>query len=263
VADYKIGVAALKAGKYKEADNAFDAVLDATPRDVNVLIMSGLAKEGRNNLKGAQRAFERAVKADGKSIDAHRELALVYAKQGDAAKAKTELSAIQSRSDACGITCPDAAALKAATAAVEGALANPKPSARNETRSGLLFTDASTGDQSYFKAVSLINEGRYEDALVALNVAKNAFGPHPDVLTYMGYTYRKLAQYDQAETYYKEALKVAPDHKAATEYYGELKVERGDMAGARVLLARLETLCTFSCAEEQELRRWVDAGRRP
>ena len=36
---------------------------------------------------------------------------------------------------------------------------------------------------------------------------------------------------------------------------------RGDLAGAEALLARLEALCSFGCAEAEELRRWVSAAR--
>ena len=57
-----------------------------------------------------------------------------------------------------------------------------------------------------------------------------------DVLTYTGYTYRKLHQYDKAEAYYRQALAIAPNHVGATEYYGELMVVRGDMAGAETKL---------------------------
>ena len=260
-ADYRTGIQALKDGKYKEADRAFDYVLDVAPRDPNVLVLSGLAKAGKNDLKGAQKAYEKAVKADAKNIDAHRELGVTYAKTGQAPKADQELSALKARADACKDACPEATALKAAISAVQGAMGTPKPSAEL-ARPSLMFVDAKTGDNAYLKAVSLINEGRYQDALAELDVAKQAFGPHPDVLTYIGYTHRKMGEYDQAETFYTEALKVAPDHKAATEYYGELKVERGDLAGARKLLAKLDQICTFACPEEQELRRWIDTAEK-
>jgi hypothetical protein len=58
-------------------------------------------------------------------------------------------------------------------------------------------------------------------------------------------------------------LAIAPRHRGALEYYGELKVERGDLAGARRMLARLDRACSFGCAEAEELRRWIDAGRDP
>jgi hypothetical protein len=40
-------------------------------------------------------------------------------------------------------------------------------------------------------------------------------------------------------------------------------VERGDLAGAKRMLAKLDNLCTFGCAEADELRRWVAAKGEP
>ena len=51
------------------------------------------------------------------------------------------------------------------------------------------------------------------------------------MLTYLGFANRKLGHYDLAESYYRQALAAAPNHKGATEYYGEMMIERGDMAG--------------------------------
>jgi Tfp pilus assembly protein PilF len=74
---------------------------------------------------------------------------------------------------------------------------------------------------------------------------------------------RKLGRLKLAEDYYRQALVAAPDHLGATEYYGELMVERGDMVGARHMLAKLETTCRFGCAQADELRRWIVAGKPP
>uniref|UniRef100_UPI002FDEC6B5 tetratricopeptide repeat protein n=1 Tax=Phenylobacterium sp. TaxID=1871053 RepID=UPI002FDEC6B5 len=125
----------------------------------------------------------------------------------------------------------------------------------------LILADA--GDAAYLDAVGLINEGRYEVALARLDAARAAFGPHPDVLTYQGFAHRKLGRFDLAEVFYRQALAAAPDHRGALEYYGELKVERGDMVGARRMLARLERACTYGCAEAETLRSWIDAGGGP
>ena len=67
----------------------------------------------------------------------------------------------------------------------------------------------------------------------------------------------------KAEAFYHQALAIDPNHRGATEYYGELKVLEGDVAGARALLARLDSVCTFGCAEAEELRRWIDHGGDP
>ena len=259
-ADYRKGIEALQASKFKEADRAFGNVLEAAPRDSSVWMLQGMARAGNKDLKGAQRSYEKSVQYDDKNIDAHRELGITYAKTNQTPKAQKELDGLKAKSDACKDSCADAAKLKASINALQGAMGGG--AAAELSKPSLMFASVGDGDNAYLAAVSLINEKRYDEALAALDTAKSVFGPHPDVLTYIGYTYRKMGQYDQAEKFYTEALSVAPNHKPATEYFGELKVERGDLAGAKKLLARLDTLCTYACPEEQELRRWIDQAEK-
>jgi tetratricopeptide (TPR) repeat protein len=256
--EYAKGADALKAGDYKAADKAFRKVLAVTPKDANALYMSGLAKAGDGDLKGAAKAYEKALKVDPAMLTARRDYAVTLYKLGEADKAAAELATLKTQAATCGDACPQAADLKSAVAAVEAAQTTGKTAALAPPPS-LLFADAAAGDGAYLHAVSLINEHRYAEALVALDAAKAAFGPHPDVLTYIGFTYRKLGQYDRAEGYYRAALAIAPAHRGATEYYGELKAERGDIAGARTMLAALEAQCNFGCIEAEDLRRWIDA----
>jgi tetratricopeptide (TPR) repeat protein len=143
------------------------------------------------------------------------------------------------------------------SAAVQAALGGGG-AATDTPKASLLFNSPAGGDHAYVEAVALINAGRYDDALASLHRSELAFGPHPDILTYEGYANRKLHRYDQAEAYYTEALAVDPTHVGATEYFGELKVERGDIAGAKKLLARLDDICTFGCSEQEELRGWIE-----
>lgn len=255
-ADYDAGKKALAAGDYRAASRAFDRVLSALPTDANVLLLAGLAKSGSGDMRGAQRSYERALRADKTNADARRELALLLAKQGNAARAGEELMTLRTQADACKTGCEP---VKSAVAAVESALGG-KPAAA--APASLLFASAGQGDHAYHLAIGLVNSKRYEEAITALQTAERTFGPHPDVLTYLGFANRKLGRLEDAERYYQSALKVAPEHKGATEYYGELKVERGDLDGARQLLASLERICAFGCPEEQELRRWIDAAGR-
>lgn len=261
-AEYRKGVEALEAKRFAEAKRAFARVLGVMPRDANVNYLAGLASAGANDLKNARKYFEKAVKYDGKMVQAHRELGVAYAKLGDRPKAEAELASLKSMADQCGATCADSARLKDAMAAVTAAL-GAGPQARLESQPSLLFTSAEGGDRAYVQAVSLINEKRYEEAIQSLEAARAAFGAHPDVLTYLGFANRKLGRFQVAEAYYRQALAIAPAHKGATEYFGELMVERGDIAGASKMLARLETLCSFGCAEADELRGWIDKGRSP
>jgi tetratricopeptide (TPR) repeat protein len=260
VAEYRKGVAAIQAQKFKDAISAFDNVLSVAPNDTNTLLLKGLAQSNLNDLKGAQRSYQSATRSNSKLPAPHRELGLVDLKLGQAPQAQKERDALQALATKCNDTCPEAADIKADIASLDAAMAGTaKPSAM--LTPGPLF-GPTQGDAAYMRAVSLINEHRYEDAIASLQGAQMAFGPHPDVLTYIGFSYRKLKQYDEAERYYKQALAVSPNHRGATEYYGELKVERGDIAGAKVLLAKLDNACAFGCPEAEELRRWIDGGVR-
>jgi Flp pilus assembly protein TadD len=261
-AEYAKGVEALKAKDYTKAKRAFDRVVAAAPKDANAQFLAGMSRTGLSDWKGARKFLEKAVKLDPKMIRAHRELGVTYAKLGDKAKAQATLTALKAHDASCGGTCGDAPEIKAAITAVSAALGGTT-AATHVMEPGLMFASGAAGNQRYLAAVSLINEGRYEAAIDQLKTAQSSFGPHPDILTYLGFANRKLGRLAVAEDYYQSALSVAPAHRGATEYYGELMVERGNLAGAKAMLARLEAQCQFGCAEADELRRWIVAGRSP
>jgi tetratricopeptide (TPR) repeat protein len=261
--EYQRGEAALQVGKYRDAEDAFQHVVDSTPRAAKAWLMLGMARTGLGDEKGAEKAYERSVKLDDTSIDAHRELAMAYLKLKQPDKANAEVAALKARAAACNDTCPDAADLKAALDAIQAAMGSGTPSAANTAPPGLSLAMPQMGDGAYVRAVSLINERRWDEALAALDKAETAIGPHPDILTYKGYVWRKKGDWSQAESYYRQALAMNPDHRGATEYYGELKVLEGDVAGAKVMLAKLDAACSYGCAEAEELRLWIDHGGDP
>jgi tetratricopeptide (TPR) repeat protein len=256
-AEYAKGVEAYQAADYKAADKAFRKVLAAVPRDGAALLFAGMTKTALGDYKAAAKTLEKAVKVDPQSIPARREYAIALKKLGDA-RAEAELADLKARATSCADTCPQANDLKTAISAVEATSASA-PTAALTQPPAMMLAGSSAGDSAYRGAVALINQGQYTAAIAELRAAAEAFGPHPDVLTYIGYSYRKLGQFDRAETYYRQALAIAPDHLGATEYYGELKAERGDIAGARAMLAKLERQCRFGCIEAEDLRRWIDA----
>lgn len=263
--EYAKAIRLIQAKDYKKAAVAAGNVTEAAPNSLDAWRLLGVAHAGAENWKGAKRAYERAVKLAPDDVAAHAGLGMALANLKDA-KAQDQLDWLRAKAGSCSAGC-DSATLQSLTADLEKAMSagadatgSAKPSAALEAGS-LLFADA--GDSAYVQAVSLINEKRYDEALASLEAAKRAFGPHPDILTYQGYAWRKKGAFDTAETYYREALAIAPNHRGATEYYGELKVERGDRAGARALLARLDSICAYGCAEAEELRRWIDAGGEP
>jgi Flp pilus assembly protein TadD len=261
--EYAKAVAAMQAKQYRDAARAAQHVTDAVPKSSDAWRLLGAAKAGDNDWKGSRKAYERVVKLSPDDAMGHAGLGLALANLKDP-KAQAEIDWLKAKAQACGDTCPDAAALKAMTTEVESAAAGgaaPKPSAMLD--GSMLFGGPAAGDGAYVQAVSLINDKKYDEALASLAKAATVFGPHPDILTYEGYAWRKKGDLARAEDYYQQALAIAPNHIGATEYYGELKVVRGDIAGAKVMLAKLDKLCTFGCADAEELRRWVEVGHEP
>lgn len=260
-AEYQKGMDALKAHRYADAKKAFMNVYSDAPKDPGLNTVVGVAMMGMDDFKGAQKYLERAVKYDPKMIVAHEQLGVAYAKLGQRDKAEAELSTLKQLQATCGTTCADADVLNEAIGSVSVALGQPQASIRGP--GDLLFASTGEADTAYIEAVSLIHEHRYQEAIDSLQKAKSVFGAHPDILTYLGFANRKLGRYAIAQDYYQQALAVAPNHRGATEYYGELLVERRDFTGAKSMLSRLDSICTFGCAEADELRRWIKDGHAP
>ncbi len=258
-AEYQKGAAAFTAHDFKAAATAFKRVVDVVPKHAPAQYLLGASYLGQGDFKKAKRPLEAALKLDPAMLDAQRDLAIAYARGGDAAKAAVQREALIARKTACAGACADAARIDAALAAVDAALAGAPPQALGPSHA---IGAPGAVDAAYVAAVGLINEGRYEPAIAVLDEAVWRSGPHPDLLTYLGFANRKLKRYDAARGWYEEALAVAPQHRGALEYYGELKLELGDLSGARAHLARLDTLCGFGCQQADELRRWIrESGR--
>ena len=261
---YQQGADLLKAGNYKQAEKAFDDVLDVAAKDANTNYMMGLTQIGQQDFNSARKYFRNAVKYDGNNATARGWLGAVEAKQGDAGKAVEQKTALEAMKVKCAATCAEAKFIDAAIAQIDAAVANPAgPMLLSGLQSEEMtrLASASEGDAAYLAAYGLINEGRYEDALGSLRQAGLALGPHPDVLTYQGFANRKLHNYDVAISFYSAALALEPDHRGANEYLGEYFVETGQMAKARAQLVKLDGICKFGCEEAEELRRWIAGGK--
>ncbi|OYY65715.1 lipopolysaccharide assembly protein LapB [Sphingomonas sp. 28-62-11] len=262
VIEYQKGRAALDQKNFKDASKHFGHVLSVDPRNANSHYLQGMALVGLGNAKKAAGAFEKATKYDARLTPAFQQLGVARARLGEMDKAKVARDALAQKLAECGETCSTAGELKAAIAAIDEAIA-AGPQARIDTRLPAAFAHPADGDRSYLAAARLINQRRFGAAIDSLDDALKSSGPHPDVLTYLGFANRKLGNHATAERYYQAALAIAPTHRGALEYYGELKVERGDLAGARRHLALLDQACSFGCHQAEELRRWIRAGRAP
>jgi Flp pilus assembly protein TadD len=254
-AEYRSGLEAYNVGQFEQAAKHFARVVRVAPKTAEAHYLLGASYMRLGNADKARKPLESAVKYAPMMIAAQRDLALTYAQLERPAEAQDVLARLTARGGACGEGCAEKAELDQAIAAIQSAMAGKAQAYAGPDLKQ--FADARAADALYYQAVAQINEGRYEAALQTLDRAALVLGAHPDILTYQGFANRKLARFAVAEGYYTRALALAPNHVGALEYYGELKVERGDLAGARVHLAKLERLCRFGCYEAEELRAWI------
>ena len=66
----------------------------------------------------------------------------------------------------------------------------------------------------------------------------------------MGFTSRKIGNFEDAEKYYLTGLELNPDHNGINEYLGELYVQTNRIDKAN---ERLEVLKSCNCEEYSEL----------
>ena len=90
----------------------------------------------------------------------------------------------------------------------------------------------------------------YSQAFKKLEKAYSSEKKNPDILNYMGYTSRKIGNFEQAEKFYLTGLSIKPDHNGINEYLGELYVQTNRIDKAN---ERLDVLKNCNCDEYKEL----------
>ena len=125
----------------------------------------------------------------------------------------------------------------------------------------------------YDKAVTLIKSAkkyekkdklekakkRYEKAQKLL-LKSNSKKPNiPNTLNYLGFTTRKLGDYQGGEMYYLQGLQIEPNHVGINEYLGELYVVTNRMDLAK---ERLNILKACSCEEYDELKAIIEGKKK-
>ena len=99
---------------------------------------------------------------------------------------------------------------------------------------------------------------RYEKAQKLLLKSNKKFPNKADTLNYLGFTTRKLGDFENGEKYYLQGLAIEPGHVGINEYLGELYVatKRHNLA-----VERLEVLKNCNCEEYNQLKA-VIAGEK-
>ena len=100
---------------------------------------------------------------------------------------------------------------------------------------------------------------RYEKAQKLLLKSNKKKPNQADTLNYLGFTTRKLGDFENGEKYYLQGLAIKPDHIGINEYLGELYVvtNRIDLAKER-----LKVLETCNCEEYKELKEIIEGTKK-
>ena len=99
----------------------------------------------------------------------------------------------------------------------------------------------------------------YEKAIKSLLEANSKNPGNPDTLNLLGFSHRKIGDYDNAEIYYTMGLEIDPKHVGINEYMGELFVATNRMDEAKKRLAVLEDC---NCKEYNELKQVIEGTKQ-
>ena len=126
---------------------------------------------------------------------------------------------------------------------------------------------------NYDKAVESIKFAKKYEAKGKLEKAKKRYAKaqklllksnsekpnKPDTLNYLGFTTRKLGDYENGEKYYLQGLEIEPSHIGINEYLGELYVvtNRIDLAKER-----LSILANCNCEEYSDLKEIIAGTKK-
>ena len=100
---------------------------------------------------------------------------------------------------------------------------------------------------------------RYEKAQKLLLKSNKEKPLQADTLNYLGFTTRKLGDYENGEKYYLQGLEIEPNHIGINEYLGELYVATNRLDLAK---ERLKILENCNCKEYKELKEIIDGTKK-
>ena len=143
----------------------------------------------------------------------------------------------------------------------------------NSYSAGSSDDSSSKVKSNYDKAVTLIKSAkkyekkgklkkakkRYEKAQTLLIKSNDKKPLQADTLNYLGFTTRKLGDYENGEKYYLLGLEINPNHVGINEYLGELYVVTNRLDLAK---ERLKILESCNCDEYTELKEIIEGTKK-
>ena len=100
---------------------------------------------------------------------------------------------------------------------------------------------------------------RYAKAQKLLLKSNSKKPNQADTLNYLGFTTRKLGDYENGEKYYLQGLEIEPNHVGINEYLGELYVATNRLNLAK---ERLKILENCSCKEYTQLKEVIEGTKK-
>ena len=143
----------------------------------------------------------------------------------------------------------------------------------NNSFSAGTSSDSSDGSSDYTKAKNLIKaakkyekkgkvekaQKRYAKAQKLLLKSNKKKPLQADTLNYLGFTTRKLGDYEKGEEFYLQGLQIEPDHNGINEYLGELYIATNRMDLAK---GRLNVLKNCNCKEYNQLKEIIEGTKK-
>ena len=117
---------------------------------------------------------------------------------------------------------------------------------KKERRSEQDFRD------DYMLAFQLVQAEQYDAAFAAFKQLDA--DDVSDVANYLGYTARKLGDYELSKVWYERALASDPKHVRTWQYYGMWQVEQGNRLKAADFLEQIRLICGTQCQEYRDLK---------
>ena len=143
----------------------------------------------------------------------------------------------------------------------------------NNSFSAGTSSDSSDDSSSNTKAYNLIKaakkyekkgkiekaQKRYAKAQKLLLKSNKKKPLQADTLNYLGFTTRKLGDYEKGEEFYLQGLQIEPNHNGINEYLGELYMATNRMDLAK---ERLNVLKNCECKEYKQLKEIIEGTRK-
>jgi len=134
-------------------------------------------------------------------------------------------------------------------------------------------SNSSNSSSSYTKAYNLIKaakkyekngkiekaQKKYANAQKLLLKSNKKKPLQADTLNYLGFTTRKLGDYEKGEEFYLQGLQIEPNHRGINEYLGELYIVTNRMDLAK---ERLNVLKSCDCKEYKQLKEIIEGTKK-